>query len=76
MEIRGLVLLRVADAQFGKIRLSLENNDDKGFQMQVSFRLKVVYALIKQSVSDVALLTVCKNAQVAHTRKIGQDAQL
>lgn len=34
MEIRGLILLRVADAQFGKIRLSLENNDDKGFQMQ------------------------------------------
>ena len=67
MEIRGLVLLRVADAQFGKIRLSLENNDDKGFQMQVSFRLKVVYALIKQSVSGVALLTVCKNAQFAHT---------
>ena len=41
MEIRGLILLRVADAQFGKIRLSLENNDDKGFQMQVSFMLKI-----------------------------------
>ena len=60
MEIRGLVLLRVADAQFGKIRLSLENNDDKGFQMQVSFTLKIVYGLIKQSVSSAALLTVCK----------------
>ena len=35
MEIRGLILLRVADAQFGKIRLNMENNDDKGFQMQV-----------------------------------------
>lgn len=46
MEIRGLVLLRVADAQFGKIRLSLENNDDKGFQMQVSFMVKIVFALI------------------------------
>lgn len=36
MEVRGLILLRISDAQFGKIRLSLENNDDKGFQMQVS----------------------------------------
>ena len=36
MEIRGLVLLRIADAQFGKIRLSLENTDDRGFQMQAS----------------------------------------
>lgn len=35
MEVRGLVLLRIADAQFGKIRLSVENNDDRGFQMQV-----------------------------------------
>ena len=35
MEVRGLVLLRVSDAQYGKIRLSVENNDDKGFQMQV-----------------------------------------
>lgn len=43
MEIRGLILLRVADAQFGKIRLSLENNDDKGFQMQVSFMLKIAF---------------------------------
>lgn len=34
MEVRGLVLLRIADAQFGKIRLSVENNDDRGFQMQ------------------------------------------
>lgn len=46
MEIRGLILLRVADAQFGKIRLSLENNDDKGFQMQVSFMLKIGAALL------------------------------
>lgn len=35
MEVRGLVLLRIADAQFGKIRLNVENNDDRGFQMQV-----------------------------------------
>ena len=37
MEIRGLVVLRVADAQFGKIKLTLENNDYKGCQMQVCF---------------------------------------
>lgn len=34
MEIRGLVLLRISDPQFGKICVKLENNDDKGFQMQ------------------------------------------
>jgi len=39
MEVRGLVLLRIADAQFGKIRLNVENNDDKGFQMQASGQL-------------------------------------
>ena len=36
MEIRGLVLLRISDPQFGKICVKLENNDDKGFQMQVT----------------------------------------
>ena len=41
MEVRGLVLLRIADAQFGKIRLSVENNDDRGFQMQVS-KLEII----------------------------------
>lgn len=35
MEIRGLVLLRISDLQFGKICLKVENNDKKGFQMQV-----------------------------------------
>ena len=36
MEIRGLVLLRISDAQFGKICVKVENNDDHGFQMQVT----------------------------------------
>ena len=35
MEIRGLVLLRISDSQFGKICLKVENDDKKGFQMQV-----------------------------------------
>lgn len=34
MEIRGLVLLRISDSQFGKICVKVENNDDHGFQMQ------------------------------------------
>ena len=41
MEIRGLVLLRIADAQFGKIRLGVENNDGKGFQMQVNRKMRI-----------------------------------
>lgn len=36
MEIRGLVLLRISDSQFGKICVKVENNDDHGFQMQVT----------------------------------------
>ena len=35
MEIRGLVLLRISDSQFGRICLKVENDDKKGFQFQV-----------------------------------------
>ncbi|EDO29214.1 predicted protein [Nematostella vectensis] len=34
MEIRGIVLLRISDSQFAQIKLAVENNDDKGFQIQ------------------------------------------
>lgn len=34
MEIRGLVLLRISDSQFGRICLKVENDDKKGFQFQ------------------------------------------
>lgn len=34
MEIRGLVLLRISDSDLGRIRVSLQNEDQKGFQFQ------------------------------------------
>ena len=36
MEVRGIVLLRVTDPNMSKISISYDNNDNKGFQMQVS----------------------------------------
>ena len=67
MEVRGLVLLRVSDAQYGKIRLSVENNDDKGFQMQVLLftlwlsgsHLLLLFSSFHSQVSLVILLAVC-----------------
>lgn len=44
MEIRGLVLLRISDSQFGRICLKVENDDKKGFQFQV---IKEVFFLNK-----------------------------
>ncbi|XP_031549783.1 coatomer subunit delta-like [Actinia tenebrosa] len=34
MEIRGLVVLRISNSEVAKIKLAVENNDDKGFQLQ------------------------------------------
>ena len=57
MEVRGLVLLRIADAQFGKIRLSVENNDDRGFQMQVS-KLEIINPTLYMSLVLLLLYIV------------------
>lgn len=35
MEVRGIIFLRISDQQYGQIRLAVQNNDDKGFQLQV-----------------------------------------
>lgn len=34
MEVRGMIMLRISDPDFTKIAISLENNDQRGFQMQ------------------------------------------
>lgn len=34
MEVRGLVLLRISDAEYGRITIACENNDNLGFQLQ------------------------------------------
>ena len=35
MEVRGIVMLRITDPNLAKISISYDNNDNKGFQMQV-----------------------------------------
>ena len=51
MEIRGLVLLRISDSQFGRICLKVENDDKKGFQFQV---IKEVF-FFKQGIANFLL---------------------
>lgn len=38
MEILGMVTLRVTDDKNGRIRLIINNNDNKGLQLQVGVR--------------------------------------
>ena len=42
MEVRGIVMLRITDPNLAKISISYDNNDNKGFQMQVS-RFDIFY---------------------------------
>lgn len=35
MEVRGLMLLRISDAEYGRITVAVDNQDKFGFQMQV-----------------------------------------
>ena len=35
MEVRGIVMLRITDPNMAKISIAYDNNDNKGFQMQV-----------------------------------------
>lgn len=34
LEVHGMVTLRIADEKYGRIRVSMENHDDKGIQLQ------------------------------------------
>ena len=35
MEVRGILVLRISDAEYGQITIAVENNDNLGFQLQV-----------------------------------------
>lgn len=35
MELHGMIMLRISDEKFGRIRLHVENEDKKGVQLQV-----------------------------------------
>lgn len=34
MEVRGILVLRISDAEYGQITIAVENNDNLGFQLQ------------------------------------------
>ena len=36
MEILGLIMLRIADPEYGKVKVCLENNEKRAVQFQVS----------------------------------------
>jgi hypothetical protein len=38
MEVRGLILLRISQAEYGKISVAVDNDDKLGFQMQVCWQ--------------------------------------
>ena len=37
LDVHGLLTLRISDEKFGRIKLGVANNDDKGAQLQVSY---------------------------------------
>lgn len=43
MELHGMIMLRISDDKFGRIRLHVENEDKKGVQLQVCgvFRFRI-----------------------------------
>jgi len=45
MEIRGLMVLRISDSEMAKIKLSVENDDNRGFQMQVHCMIVVDFSV-------------------------------
>ena len=52
MELHGMIMLRISDDKFGRIRLHVENEDKKGVQLQVcgGWRLWLREYSIKTSV--------------------------
>ena len=47
MEVRGIVMLRITDPNMSKIAINYDNNDNKGFQMQVGWLEDLVYETFK-----------------------------
>ena len=43
LEVRGIILLRITDPEFTKIAISLANNDQRGFQMQVNWKQMLLF---------------------------------
>ena len=45
LEVRGIILLRITDPELTKIAISLANNDQRGFQMQVNWEQMLLFCL-------------------------------
>ena len=45
LEVRGIILLRITDPELTKIAISLANNDQRGFQMQVNWEQILLFYL-------------------------------
>lgn len=43
LEVRGIILLRITDPELTKIAISLANNDQRGFQMQVNWKQMLLF---------------------------------
>ena len=47
MEVRGLILLRISDAEYGRIAIVVDNDDKLGFQLQVCDFASRVWVLVE-----------------------------
>ena len=47
MEVRGLILLRISEAEYGRITIAVDNEDKLGFQLQVRKSLSVRKTIVK-----------------------------
>ena len=43
LEVRGIILLRITVPELTKIAISLANNDQRGFQMQVNWKQMLLF---------------------------------
>ena len=43
LEVRGIILLRITDPELTKIAISLANNEQRGFQMQVNWKQMLLF---------------------------------
>ena len=43
LEVHGIILLRITDPELTKIAISLANNDQRGFQMQVNWKQMLLF---------------------------------
>ena len=66
MEVRGMILLRISDAEYANIAIAVENNDTRGFRFQVY--IKYFFNLTKNHDDDMYRWgTMYSNSSNSHT---------